>query len=734
MIEKVKLFLQKLRFKINDDQFYNALKISVSAIIIFAFFYNVDQFTLALGMILGLSLSAQIDISSNLKDKIFGLAIASITVPVVTLLLIFASSIPVLFYTVFAILVFISALISMYGQRATQFSFVLLLGISLVFLDISNTDKSLTNSINMLYGGLLYLVVSVVFFLIRPSKYIDLELANSIDAIAQYLKLRSQLWTDHPNIDDIEEKQLTLQVQINNSFKKITQYLEVNKNRIINSKHNRKVILASSFINEIMELALSSTFKTKDINQYIQQQPQLRSSIELITSHFAINLQALSNSINLRTKYQPPNDLFADYETVQNQINLIKNLPNETQTYLENILEYLDTQRKKINGLERVFTENVSSSDLSVNADDLQKYFSPHQYRFKTLIENFSIKSIYLRYALRLTFAMILGLFIGHYNGFKQEYWILSTIVLIMQPGYGLTKFRMYQRIIGTIVGAFLAIVLLYFIPKSFTLAACTVVAMLLSTWFSNTDYKTGVVFNTLYMVLLYGILRTGVEINVIYRISDTLASAFIAFLATNYLWPTWEFLSIKKNVEDAINSIKTYINAFERLYVQKASDDLSLQDARQSAFITIGNLMASYQRLIQEPKSKQQNRAELYQMAVLNQSLTGAIASLGEFIRAHQDNDNFKSFGKILNTIIYNLDLALHLFSTVYPQPSKLNITSNVEIAKLHIALSKKIKLLSDSDTEEKDELKQAVLALSQLNWMVNLSEQITKTAHVIK
>nr|WP_317632541.1 FUSC family protein [uncultured Flavobacterium sp.] len=725
---------KKLFIKVNDDHFYNGLKITFCAVVIFAFFFKGENYSRILGMILGLSLASPIDISSSLKDKISGLALAAVTVPIITLLLSYVYNHVILFYVIFSLLVFISALISIYGLRANQFSFMLLLGISLSFLDISNTENSLFNSLNMFYGGCIYFVVSLIFYLIRPNKYIDLQLAICIEHISDYLRLRSKLWEENPDVDAIEEQQLVLQVKINQSFQLINQFLEENKKRIINSAHNRKVILASSFINEIMELALSTTFKNKDIQTQTRDQSKIKTEIKDITNCFATTLNELSENIKLKNKFQPTNDLIQSFGNIKNQINQIQNLDNEKQLYLNNILDYLDNQVKKIRALERVFSENISVSDISVNQQDLQKYFSPKQYRFKTLLENLSFKSIYFKYATRLTLAMLVALFIGSFFQFKQEYWILSTIVLIMQPGYGLTKNRMNQRVVGTIIAGLLGICILFFTSNSLTLAVLTTLAMLFSAWFSSSNYKLGVVFNTLYMILLFGILKTGVELNVFQRVIDTMLGAVIAFLATNYLWPSWEFLSIKPNLIISIQSAKNYINTFRDIYMQKSTDELALQDSRQNAFISVGNLMQSYQRMVQEPKDKQQNRAQLYEIAIINQSLIGAVASLGNFIRAHQDNDSFKMFTSVINTVIYNLDLSLNCFDKKIAPADSSNICTSEDVIQMQANQEKQIQTVNQTDRNQLNKLDESQLVLTQLAWLINLSEQILKNAKMIK
>lgn len=732
MPENRNKFVEEILYKISDDHFYNALKITLCAIVSFLFFYDKDGVAVAFGLTLGASLCSPIDSSNSLKDKIIGIGLAAILVPTSSIILTLLYDYTFLFYIVFALFVFFSALISLYGQRANQMSFTLLLGICLSFIHITNTTDALANGLYMFYGGMMYLTISIIFYLIRPSKYISLKLAICIRNVSDYLSLRSQYWGDNPDIDSIKEKQLALQVTINDSFIQINQYLDYNNFRLVNSKNNRKIILATSFLNEIIELAISTSFNNKDTIAELNKQPAIKKSIAEITQNFAANLKELSDSIRLITTYQPLNLLTDKLADLQDDIKKINDISMENKFYIDNIYDYLNKQIKKIKALERVCTEKIDTSDITLNYEDVAKYFTPHQYRFKTIIENFNFKSTYFRYAIRTTIALIIGLTFGNFIALKKEYWVLLTIIVIIRPGYGLTKSRMHSRVFGTVIGGLMGIIILYFINETFILGILTASTMLCSYWFSSKDYRIGVTFTTLYIILIYGILKTGADISVLYRIVDTLTGATIAFLATTFLWPSWETDSVKKNLIASIKSTIDYINQFEIIYIQKLKDSFEVEAKRKNAFIAIGNLMASYQRLIQEPKNKQQNRTALYEIAVLNQTLVGAVASLGSFIRSHQENENFKSYGVIINTVIYNLDLSLGYFG----DKSKY-ITHNedaIDIVNMQIEQSKQLSLLTETQDEERKKLEESQLMLKQLNWIVNLSEQIENTAKNIK
>jgi len=731
--------IKEILYKTGNNQFYNAIKITFCALFSFLFFYHSESYAAAFTATLGAMLCAPIDISSNLKHKIIAIGSTAILIPTFSVLLTSIYHIFWLFFIVFSVLVFFSALIFLYGQRAALMSFTLLLGISLSFINHNAPGDALINGLHMFYGGMLYLFFSVAFYFIMPSRYINLEMAKCIDLVSEYLKLRSMLWEDNPKVDEINHKQLELQITINESFDKIREYLVFNKIRTINSNTNRKLLLALSSLIDIMELAISVTFNNKAIKLKFEKKADIIHDFKDLTRNLYETLTHLSNAIKLHSKYHSPNLLTKSYKNIEDKIRLFcKNEQwdaySDDQISVNNILFYMDKQIEKIKGLERVYKERINADELKGKYKDLEKFFTPEHYSLNILLENLNFKSAYFRYAIRMTLAMLAGLLVGKLINLKNEYWILLTIVVILRPGYGLTKARTINRVLGTIIGGVLAISILYFVTNTVLLSIFAVTAMVLGYWYSSIDYRVGVTFITTYIMLVYGILNVGVEVSLLFRITDTLIGALIAFLAANYLWPFWEFKSIKLTLTKSINSIIAYIFEVKQLYIGKQAVSYSYKFARKNAFVAVGNLMASYQRLVQEPKNKQQNRAELYEIAVLNQTLVAATAGVGTFIQSHKTTEASKAFEILVNNVIHNLDLSLIHIGSHVTAPIKNTEDYSANINKLKDIRYQEIQKLDIPKSEKIIKIEESQLIIDQLMWMVNLSEQIEKKAREIK
>jgi len=444
------------------------------------------------------------------------------------------------------VLVFLSAFISLFGHRANLLSFTLLLTISLSFIHHDEPEIILQNCLYLLLGGLFYTLISIVFYFIKPNRYINLEVAECIEITGEYLELRSKLWVLNADREKINRQMLEKQVRINELHEHIREYLVYNKARTLNSNNNRKLLVALSSLVDILELAMANTFNHKEFIEFFKEDDSILAEYKTLANSFSITLKSLAFHIKTNKKHHSTGSLANDFKKLKLRINdYVKNqnisIYDENAVNVNNLLFYADKQIEKIKGLERVYKERVNADELRGKYRDLEKFFTPEHYRLKTFLDHLNFKSSTFRYALRITLTMFVGLIVGNIFNFENAYWILLTIVVIMRPGYGLTKQRSTHRVIGTIIGGILGISALILIDSNIALSILAIISMLLGYWFSGIDYKVGVTFVTFYVILIYGLLTDNAESQFVYRILDTVVGELLAFLATRFVWPTWE-------------------------------------------------------------------------------------------------------------------------------------------------------------------------------------------------
>jgi len=96
-----------------------------------------------------------------------------------------------------------------------------------------------------------------------------------------------------------------------------------------------------------------------------------------------------------------------------------------------------------------------------------------------------------------MLFAYSLGLFFEIQN----TYWILLTIIVIMRPSYGLTKERSKDRIIGTVIGAVIAVGIVLLTQNQILYAVLALISLVFAFALIQQNYKSAAALITISIV-----------------------------------------------------------------------------------------------------------------------------------------------------------------------------------------------------------------------------------------
>ena len=735
--------LSKIKEFTVDMSFTNALKAMLSALIPFYVFSKFGDINSGLTMAIGALFTFPSDIPSNLKHKINGLLVTILILSGSNLIINLAYPHPFLFYPVFSILVFFLSMLSVYGQRGTMVAFSALLTISISFAHIHAGTKILEFSWLLIAGGLFYLIISILFYFISPHRYTELQIIECIKLTSKYLKLRGELWELNSDRKEITRKQLILQVELNEIHEKLREILVRNRTDYGSSNQNRKMHLSLIHLVEIMELAVSTSFDHNKLHQKFDNHPKILMTYQNLAFSLSKNLKSLSKKIRKREVYVPKIDLFdnlcafekaiTDYE-----LTLSKEEASEGVLMLTNMLHYAEKQVEKIKILERAYTSKIKLKDIAGRDKHLGRLVKPHYYPLNTFVENLKFTSLEFRHALRITATLLIGLILGKILPFQNVYWILITIVVIMRPGYGLTKKRTFDRFIGTIIGGILGFAILFFEPTISVLGGLSILFLILGLTFNPSNFKIGSACITLNIIFLFAIMNPNGGDIILYRILDTCTGAILAIFANHFLWPYWEFLNSKENIKNSIVANRDYLKQISILYNNKASIDSKYRLARNEAFVAIGNLMASFQRMVQEPISKQDKIQLLYKFTVINNALLSSAASLGTYTQSHKTSQASKSFNIVFDRVIKNLEDAIAILNEDIDLNNSNSMTkenTNQSFIELKKIREKELRLNQNIDNDDFNlKMEEAQLVIEQLVWLTNISENIVKTSKVFK
>ncbi|MDG3580919.1 FUSC family protein [Galbibacter pacificus] len=706
-----------------------------SAIAICYFFLNM---TIGAGAALGVLLISASDIPGNKKHHLNGMLISLLLA--ITSFIIIHYTMPHVYLLVIslAVLVFINSYISVYGFRASLIAFSGLLAISLSFAHPLSGMDIWYNALYIIGGGMWYLVLSQLVGKLRTQQYSDQLLTECMELTSSYLKTRVASIAAK-NRENALNKQLALQNEINEKHETLRAILLHQRQRSGGMYSKRKQLMLFIELIDIHEFAVANPLHYKKYDMGSQGFKKAVDEIAITMNAIANRLQILSNRNLHQQKGMAPvsvNELIANskmaIEKFKQEVDVKRY--REEILQLRNLLDYTEKQHQKVTIIKRILTGTLTDeiSERLKNRDRL-KFITPQDYSPKLLMENLTLKSPIFKHSLRLVVTVLAGYLIGTFFSLQNAYWIILTIIVIMRPGYVLTKDRSQQRIIGTLIGGAIAVGIVLLTNNIFVYMGITFVAMTLAFTFVQQNYKASAVFITLTIVFVYAMLSPNTLGIIQFRVVDTLVGAILASVANLLLWPTWEKESIQSLILEAIATNKAYLEEAKAFYHDKTELKTSYKLSRKQTFIAIGNLHAGFQRMTQEPKWQQQNLNRLYEIVVTLNSLLSTTASMGTYIQIHHTTDASEYFDAYMNSIIDKLtycEAIIHKRDFTPQNEPDLNQAKN-RLAEIYNNLSAQRNEEIDAGQhaikdELREQLKEVRIISEQLEWLYALCQNL--------
>lgn len=718
-----------------------------TAMLIPVFFskFLLQDINIGFSIALGVLFCSPTDVPGSNRHVFFGILIAVLLSFCLTLLF---GSIAGVFWLLFPLLgffVFLVSYISVFGFRASLISFVGLLAIVLSFVNDYSETNLITHSLLIAFGGLWYLSLTVLKTVLFPKVQTDQLFIKIIEKTAEFLRVRGELLICSKDRAELYQKLFELQSEINEHQETIREIILSSRKKTGFSNRIRRQQLLFSELVDILELAIASPVDYEKFDEVFKHHKEKIAAFKNLIFEMANQLEHISKVIRKEEPLKPNTKIPEILNTVERNINYYKILVGLPKArvgtlMLLNLKNYQEKQAQKITGIERILN-NYTTNNKILNSRDADRFITPQDYDLKKLIENFSFKSPIFKHSLRLAIIMILGFVAGETLSMQNPYWILLTIVVIMRPSYGLTKARSKHRVLGTFIGAGIATGIIFITQSTMIYGIIAVVSLPLAFSFIQLNYRNAAVFITLNIVFVYAIFEPNILAVIKFRIFDTVIGATLAFASNYFLWPSWQFQNIHEYFKEAVKSNQRFLEQIAIFYHEKGEISTIYKLSRKEAFLTIGNLNAAFQRMNQDPKSKQKELGTIYEMLVVNNTFLSSLTALGTFIRNNKTSEVPPEFDVFIENISSNLELAVYLLE----ETTKLKNIKSAGIAEAHSSYDDSFKNLSnqrDKEIRQGEEisikmiaqLKETYLVSEQVKWLFNLSEKLVASSKVYK
>jgi uncharacterized membrane protein (TIGR01666 family) len=576
---------------------------------------------------------------------------------------------------------FVFSMFFLYGLRAASIGTAALLIMVLSIDDVRPWNDVIFSALLILAGSVWYTLLSYSFYRLRPYRLVQQTLSDSILEVSEFLRAKARFYHQNINYDHTYSELLNLQVQVHEKQDAVREVLFKTREIVRDSTpEGRFLFLVFVDMVDLFEQIMSTHYNYQQLHEQFDSSGILK-HYESVINRIAHELNEIAFALKSGGTPALPSDLMDDVVKLKQEITALEkdNIDGKYKTLgiiaLKNIevnIENILSRIKTING----YFNKKEKKNLEDRNIDVEKFITRQNIDFKLMLENFTFSSSTFRHSLRVAIVMLIGFIVARGLNFSHSYWILLTILVISKPGFSLTKQRNYERIIGTVIGAFIGMGILVYINDKNTLFVILLICMIGSFSFQRKNYVVSVLFMTPYILVLFDFLGMGSLSVARERIYDTLIGSGIALMASYSLFPNWEHKKLKEEMINTLKANMSYFDQVTRLYFHHEQNLTAYKVARKELYVATANLSSLFQRMFSEPKSKQVLMAELHQFTVLNHLLSSYTATLSLYSKEHSiERSNFDQYKQVAANTMYLFNTAIEKLI------ENENTTSNVPL-----------------------------------------------------
>ncbi|ONX69148.1 FUSC family protein, partial [Burkholderia cenocepacia] len=469
-------------------------------------------------------------------------------------------------------LTFVLSLIVVYGNRWPQISFATLFMMVMTLEEKFTPLQAFVNAGWILAGGLWYTYWATLVSQWQARRIEQQALAESLFACADYLLARAQFYDLDADLDEcyrnlvarqitaVETQETARDIVLRNLPKLRRGKLDPGRTTMYNLFIN-SVDLHELFVGAHTDYPLvRNTFGGTDLIIFYR---------DLIRKA-AADLEEIGLAVLENRAPHSRISVKAELRAIEYEIELMRK-KNFAATNAEAYAAVLATFRRiwsatrLIDRMRRNLSGHADPQQTELKIDKaLTRFLQRRRMSPLLIFSNLNMRSPSFRHALRVTIAVAVGFWIGRLLPLTNAYWIVMTTIIILKPGYSLTKQRNAQRIIGTLIGCAASIALIYTVKEPHLLIAIMFGSMVMSYSLLLFNYAASVVFTSSYVLLMFHLLAPGSMRIIGERAIDTVVGCMIA-IAASRLFPYWEYRLMGKLVTDMLTSTRKYFEAVWR-------------------------------------------------------------------------------------------------------------------------------------------------------------------------
>lgn len=577
------------------------------------------------------------------------------------------------------------SMLNVYGKRGGLIGFACLLLMVLTLRNPMSPNEVLLHTLYSALGALFYFSFSALY---RRALFYQEErraLAMALFSTANYISQRAKFYDARIDLDSTYRELITMQAEMTEAHQAIRDMVQRDLPRGGTGwAEAQRVALLTIYVNMVSLRDVMVASHT----DYVNLRRAMKDSDFMLFAHDALQHMGLATAhialnVSRRRPTAIPRSAKAELRAMEYELERYKRAGFNTEqpenyALLVQILRRLRNAHRLIDHMAA--QTRSPTNDLPIDQyinKSLSRFMSRQEIRLGMITSNLRWNSATFRYAIRISCACLLGLGVSTVAAsFSSQaevmqalttysHWIILTSLVILKPGFSLTKQRNTYRLYGTILGSVLIFLLFQFTDNVDIYFVIMLLAYILSNSLNQLNFMLSAIFNTVFVLIAFQFLYESDHFVIGERLLDTFIGSIIA-LGCSYILPWWESNGMAAAAKDAMESNKNYLQtglryaSLSRQYhaathqpdspttalalspatlalLEKDLNEAETQWqlARRQVHISFGNFSSAFYRMMNEPVSHQHNTALLNNLLTQNHVLASQISTVVPLLAA---------------------------------------------------------------------------------------------------
>lgn len=557
-------------------------------------------------------------------------------------------------------LCFVFSMFTVFGKQGGLLGFACLLMMTLTMRTPLSPEDVMLHTIYSFLGGVFYFIYSTVVHRLLWHREEQQVLSVALFATADYIAARARFYDVNIDLDESYRLLIHAQAAMIDAHQGARDMV---LRELPRGKRGRGERLRLSSLNIFVDMVALLDSLVATHTDYATLRRALPDSDTLLfardaLSKLAVNVSLIALNIARNRHTHERNSVKAELRAMEYELENFRRAglnDKEPEIYalLVQILRRLRNITRLVDRMASHSEQPVPLELVDMRLDkSLNRFLTRQKWRIGMLTSNMRRDSPHFRYATRVAIAALLAMTIsailGHMPRLQSvapgmaahSYWIILTIIIIMKPGFALTRQRNGWRVTGTLIGCGLALVLFSLTQDSNVYFAALVISSILGYSLIQVNYMLSAVFNTIFVLLVFHFLVPGSNSVIGERLIDTLIGSALA-LSCSYILPAWErniMASLARALLAANHAfLRVGLEYVECVRAQSAAGtdahtsreaEMRWRLTRKNMHIAFGNYASAFYRMMDEPVRRQSKVPELNNLLLQHHALASQTAA----------------------------------------------------------------------------------------------------------